>query len=374
MEKERGRIENLAKLRLLLSVEGIGIGKLLNLFTKFNSVDEIFHASVNSLTHVDNISLILANRIIKIKQNYSLVLEETISEVNKLKSINGNFLTLWDNDYPKLLKEIYSPPVLLYYIGNLDLFKTECIGVVGTRMPSAYGKMITEKIVKELISNNITIVSGLARGIDSTAHNATVANNGKTIAVIGSGLDVVYPPENLKLFNQIIQNGLILSEYPLGTKPDPQNFPKRNRIISGLSKGSLVIETKLNGGAMQTAHFALDQGREVFAVPGNIISPQSEGTNYLIQKGEAKLVTNAEDILCELNIKNSPAKITSKEELNLNMFEQKIFDVLNHLPKHIDEISNETTLNTSDCLINLLELEFKGLIKQLPGKVFIKNP
>lgn len=373
MEKDRGRIENLAKLKLLLSVEGIGIGKLLNLFTKFNSVDDIFHASVNSLTHVDNISLILANRIIKIKQNYPAVLDETILEVEKLNNLNGSFLTLWDTEYPKILKEIYSPPVLLYYIGNLDLFKTECIGVVGTRMPSAYGKMIAEKLVKELINNNITVVSGLARGIDSTAHNVTVANNGKTIAVIGSGLDVIYPPENKKLFNQICQSGLVLSEYPLGTKPDPQNFPKRNRIISGISKGSLVIETKLNGGAMQTAHFALDQGREVFAVPGNIISPQSEGTNYLIQKGEAKLVTNAEDILCELNIKNSPAKNTSTEELNLNMFEQKIFDVLSLSPKHIDEISNETTLNISDCLINLLELEFKGLIKQLPGKVFIKN-
>lgn len=373
MEKDRGRIENLAKLKLLLSVEGIGIGKLLNLFTKFNSVDDIFHASVNSLTHVDNISLILANRIIKIKQNYPAVLDETILEVEKLNNLNGSFLTLWDTEYPKILKEIYSPPVLLYYIGNLDLFKTECIGVVGTRMPSAYGKMIAEKLVKELINNNITVVSGLARGIDSTAHNVTVANNGKTIAVIGSGLDVIYPPENKKLFNQICQSGLVLSEYPLGTKPDPQNFPKRNRIISGISKGSLVIETKLNGGAMQTAHFALDQGREVFAVPGNIISPQSEGTNYLIQKGEAKLVTNAEDILCELNIKNSPSKNTSTEELNLNMFEQKIFDVLSLSPKHIDEISNETTLNISDCLINLLELEFKGLIKQLPGKVFIKN-
>ncbi len=373
MENEKGRIENLAKLRLILSVEGIGIGKLLNLFTKFNSIDDIFKASVTSLTHVDNISLVLANRIIKTKQNYPAFLEQTFAEVNKLKSLNGDFLTLWDNDYPKILKEIYSPPVLLYYIGNLDLFNTECIGVVGTRMPSAYGKMITEKIVKELVINNITIVSGLARGIDSIAHNTTIANNGKTIAVIGSGLDVIYPPENKKIFNQICQSGLVLSEYPLGTKPDPQNFPKRNRIISGISKGSLVIETKLNGGAMQTAHFALDQGREVFAVPGNIISPQSEGTNHLIQKGEAKLVSNAEDILCELNIKKSPSKITSAEILNLNMFEQKIFDVLNHIPKHIDEISNETTLNISDCLINLLELEFKGLIKQLPGKVFIKN-
>ncbi len=373
MPAEEINIEKIAKLKLLLSVEGVGPGKLLNLFSKFNSFDEILRAPLNSLMRVENISSILAQRIYSAKANYGSFLSSTEQEITKLDQIGGKILTYWDDNFPEYLKKIYSPPILLYYCGNIELLNSDCLAVVGTRIPTAYGKLIAEKISKELSQQQITIVSGLARGIDSIAHTTCLANNGKTIAIIGSGLDIIYPPENKKLFSLISQNGLIISEYPLGTKPDPQNFPKRNRIISGLSLGTIVIETRLNGGAMQTARFALDQGREVFSVPGNISSPQSEGTNLLIQKGEAKLITNAQDILIELNLKNfsKSKKQIIKPIIDLTLFEQKIYDTLCTLPKHIDNIANETDLSTSDCLVNLLGLEFKGVVRQLPGKMFV---
>ena len=180
------------------------------------------------------------------------------------------------------------------------------IAIVGTRQPTNYGKVQAERIASELALQGITVVSGMARGIDSIAHTRTVRDNGRTVAIIGSGLDVIYPPENRKLFQQIIENGMVISEYPLGTKPDAQNFPKRNRIISGLTLGTVVIETGVKGGAMQTASFALDQGKEVFAIPGNLGVRQSEGTNLLIQKGEAALIRSAEDILLELELKLQP--------------------------------------------------------------------
>jgi DNA processing protein len=261
---------------------------------------------------------------------------------------------------------------LLYLLGSIDTLKKNTIAIVGTRMPTSYGKYQAESMARELALNNIVVVSGLARGIDSIAHNSALKSGGKTIAVIGSGIDVIYPPENKNLFNKIIEQGLIISEYPLGTKPDAQNFPKRNRIISGVSLGTLIVETRLNGGAMQTAAYAIDQNREIYAIPGNINSKQSEGPNSLIQRGEAKLVLSVDDILDELINKLDVKKNKKNVEQNLmlNLFEEKIIAVLNEEPKHIDEISKLTSLSVSDCLVNLLILEFKGIVKQLPGKVF----
>ena len=211
------------------------------------------------------------------------------------------------------------------------------------------------------------------RGIDSTAHFSALKNNGRTIAVIGSGLDIIYPAENKKLFNQIAENGVIISEFPLGTIPNAENFPKRNRIISGISLGTLVIETAITGGAMQTARLALDQNREVFAIPGNLGVRQSEGTNLLIQRGEAELIKNAEDILIELELKLKPilGKNIPKQQKDLTIFEEKIYNCLLNEPLHIDKIAEKTEQSTSDCLVHLLSLEFKGLVKQLPGKMFM---
>lgn len=361
-----------SSLKLLLSIDGFGPRKILNLISKFKSLNNVFNTNFSSLLQVHGFNEISANKLLKQLDKFDSIKKECTTELENLSEINARVLTYFDEEYPSLLKEIYNPPLILYVKGNVNGVYDSTIAVVGTRSPTNYGKIQTEKIVKDLCEKGITIVSGLARGIDSAAHNTTLKSDGKTIAVIGSGLDVIYPPENKKLFNAILENGLVVSEFALGTKPDAVNFPKRNRIISGLALGTLVVETKLNGGAMQTAAFALDQNREVFAVPGSLGINQSEGTNLLIQKGNAKLITNAEDILVELNLKLKPEVGINipKPNIDINLFEEKILQTIEKEPKHIDEIALKTEISTPDCLVNLLSLEFKGLVKQLPGKVF----
>lgn len=371
----KNNLETLTKLRLLLDIEGIGPAKLFNLLSKFQSLDSLLNSSYNSLLNVDGISQNLANRILKQVTKYSTFKIKISEELEKLNSIGGNWLTYWSENYPKNLKNIFDPPILLYYKGTLNNDDTNSVAIVGTRMASQYGKTFASRFAEELAGKEITVVSGMARGIDSAAHRGALKSGGRTLAIIGSGLDVIYPPENKHLFNQISENGAVITEYKLGTKPDAQNFPKRNRIISGISLGTLVVETKIKGGALQTASFALDQNREVFAIPGNLGKPQSEGCNLLIQKGEAKLVKNVEDILVELDLKIKPevGHNIPKPVEDLNMFEQKIYDFLSDDPKHIDEIANETKINSADCLVHLLSLEFRNLIRQLPGKMFIKD-
>ncbi len=359
-------------LRLLLTVEGIGPAKVRNLLTYFRSFESIFSAGLKDLTSVYGISTNLSNRIIQSKTDREKIQKIVESELKKNQKLNINIVTVWDEDYPEPLKNIYDPPLILYYKGELKKDDIYSIAIVGTRQPSDYGKIQAERFAQELAEHNIVIVSGLARGIDSIAHKSTLKSGGRTIAVVGSGLDVIYPPENKNLFNEISESGLVFSEFELGTKPDAQNFPRRNRIISGLSLGTLVVETGISGGAIQTAQFALDQNKEVFAIPGNLGIKQSEGTNSLIQKGEAKLITAANDIIVELESKLKPVmnKSISKPQVELSMFEEKVIQTLSVEPKQIDIIADETSLSTSECLVYLLTLEFKGLVKQLPGKRF----
>ena len=361
-------------LRLLLSIDGIGPGKIRNLLKQFRSLQNILSSDYKILTSVEGISTNLAKRIIQSKTAKEDIRKKVEEETGKLSKLGARIVTIWDSTYPSILKKIYDPPLMLYIIGEFTDQDNYAISVVGTRGPTCYGIIQCEKIVEDLAHQNITIVSGMARGIDSIAHKTALKNGSRTIAIIGSGLDVIYPPENKKLFNEIAERGVIISEYPLGTKPDAQNFPRRNRIISGLSLGCLVVETALSGGAMQTAAFALDQNWEVFAIPGNLGVRQSEGTNMLIQRGEAKLVRNAEDILVELELKLIPVigKNIPKPTVELNLFEEKILNSLDGEPLQIDNISLLTQLSTSECLVHLLSLEFKGLVKQLPGKIFSK--
>ncbi len=365
-------IEDLTRLDLLLSTDGIGPGKVRNLLSKFHSLENIISANLNSLLTVDGISDHLALRIQHSSKLFSQKISEIKNELEKLDKLNASIITVWDKEYPPILKKIYDPPLILYVKGNLTEADNFSISIVGTRQPSNYGKVQAERLAADLVSQNITIISGMARGIDSISHSAALKNNGRTIAIIGSGLDVIYPPENKKLFEAISQQGAVISEFKLGTKPDAQNFPRRNRIISGMSLGCIVVETALEGGAMQTASFALDQDREVFAVPGNLGVRQSEGTNFLIQKGEAKLIRSAEDVLIELELKLKPilGKNIPKQQIDLTLFEEKILGTLRDEPLQIDKISSLTNLTTSDCLVHLLSLEFKGLVKQLPGKMF----
>lgn len=358
-------------LRLFLDAEGIGTNRLLHIISKLRGVNNLVDMKFNDLLTIDGINRELANRLVKQRhkfQEYKILLEP---EIEQLRKLNAKIITYFDDNYPKLLKKIYSPPLILYTLGNIESYNN-CVSIVGTRKPTVYGKRVAERIAGDLAKQKLTIVSGLARGIDSEAHWGALKNNGKTIAVTGSGLDVIYPPENKKLYNKIVEKGMVVTEYPLGTKPDAQNFPKRNRIIAGFSLGTVIIETRITGGAIQTAHHALDQNREVFAVPGNIEVPQSEGTNILIQKGEAKLIRNAEDILIELKLKLKPeiGKNIPKPTVDLNLFEEKIFNALGSDPIQIDNLSEKTKLSSSDCLVHLLSLEFKGLVRQYPGKMF----
>ena len=365
--------DELTYLFLLLSVDRIGPAKIRNLLARFKTLPNILSARTSELIETDGISKELASRIRKTSSQTDSIKLFVEKELNSLEKIGGRIITVWDEGFPSLLKNIYDPPLLLYILGQFDEKDKYSIAVVGTRQPTDYGKIQAEKIARDLVEQNITIVSGLARGIDSVAHSSALKNNGRTIAVIGSGLDIIYPAENKKLFNQISESGVVVSEFNLGTIPNAENFPKRNRIISGLSLGTVVVETAITGGAMQTARLALDQNREVFAVPGNLGIRQSEGTNLLIQRGEAELIKNAEDILTELELKLKPVlgKNIPKQQKDLTMFEEKIYNCLLNEALHIDKISELTDLSTSDCLVHLLSLEFKGLIKQLPGKMFM---
>jgi len=367
--------ESLLKIRVLLSVEGIGPARALSLISKFSSINSIDFNSINYLQRIGGVSREIAQKIGLSFSNTDSARKNLEKDLRIISALGGTVISIWDEIYPKLLKRIYSPPLILYCLGDLSKLNESGIAVVGTRTPTQYGKDLTEKITIGLVQKGITIVSGLARGIDTIAHKSALKSNGITIAVTGSGLDKIYPPENKSLYNEIADAGIIITEFVPGTKPDAINFPKRNRIISGLSLGSVIIETRKNGGAMQTAGYALEQNREVFALPGSVNIQQSEGTNYLIQRAEAKLVTTAEDILCEFPMFQQE-KTRSENKFvipELNAFESKILDVLDNQGKQIDLIASLTGITVQNCLVHLLSLEFKGVVTQLPGKMFRRN-
>jgi len=290
----------------------------------------------------------------------------------EIKKRNIKLITQHDPSYSKLLKETPSPPLALYAKGNEKLLNAPSLAIVGTRAHSTYGKTIISSIVGPLSQSGLTIVSGLAQGIDALAHQAALLADGKTIAVLGCGLHQVFPKMNEALAKDIIQKeGLIISEYPLGAPPLKQNFPARNRIIAGLCLGVFVIESRLKGGALITAAQALDANREVFALPGPIKKSTSEGTNMLIQKG-AKLVMTARDILEELSLplKKELLKDTLKE---LSHEEQVIINILGVEPLHIDKIIKQAKLSAAATNSLMTTLELKGIVKNTGGGIYIRN-
>ena len=272
--------------------------------------------------------------------------------------------------YPSRLKEIYDYPPVLYVRGKLPADDEPCLAIVGTRRPTVYGRQVTEEIVADLARSSITIISGLARGIDSVAHRTALDAGGKTVAVFGSGLDIVYPGENAKLAQAIAEHGALVSEYPLGVKPKAENFPLRNRIMSGLSLGVLVVEAGERSGALITAQQAMEQNREVFAVPGSILSPASQGTNRLIQEG-AKLVRNHTDILEELNLTIVVQQAEIKEFSPANEVESAILKQLGPEPNHIDEICRRSGLTMSEVSSTLAMLELKGIARQVGSMNYV---
>ncbi len=354
----------------LQSVPGMGPGRIRRLLAKFRTPSAVLAARLSELVSVEGIDRILAQKIL---HESDPAFAET--QLEQSQRLGIRLVTLFDADYPQNLKEIPDAPLVLYVKGELLPGDAIALGVVGTRQPSDYGKTAAYRITKTLVEHGFTIVSGLARGIDTIAHQSALKSGGRTLAVLGSGLDQIYPAENKRIAAQISEQGALISEMPCGAGPDAVNFPRRNRIISGISLGVLIVEAGQKSGALITASNALEQGREVFALPGSIFNPKSAGTNRLIKEG-AKLVQNVDDILEELDSRirqflrrhlPEPSSLPGLSE-----DERKILHVLSEEPLHIDLISQKTGFSSPQALSILLSLELKDLVRQLAGKMFVR--
>lgn len=365
----------------LSRVKGIGRLNYKSLIDEFKEPEAIFEAPVKRLEEIPGIGKKTALNIKNFRE-WSLVEKE----IGLIKKHGVKFLTLSDTGYPETLLSIVDPPPYLYVKGAICKDDNNAIAIVGTRIPTPYGLATSERISRELAGLGITIISGMARGIDSAAHRGALAAKGRTIAVLGCGVDRVYPSENKKLYEQIVSNGAVISEFPIGASPLPENFPQRNRIISGLAKGVLVAEASLRSGSLITARLALDYGRDVFALPGSVTSSQSKGTNNLIKQG-AKLVEDARDILEEISLNMSVgqglspaatikgchiAGATNEIRPRLSSDEEKIINLLDE-PCLIDTLIQKTGFTAQRASALLLDMELKGLIQQQAGKQFARR-
>lgn len=352
----------------------VGIGKTLfyRLINRFNSAEAVLKASNRDLMQVEGIGKKTADQIREFDPNARIEREQVL-----LDRLNAGVLTLNSEGYPEILKTIYDPPPVLYYQGTIPNTFPVSIAVVGTRLASSYGKIVTQRLCSQLAQKGVTLISGMARGIDTQVHRTALDNGGKTVAVFGCGLDYTYPPENNKLREEIIANGCVLSEFPISTRPDRNNFPARNRVISGMSLGTLVIEAGEKSGALITADFSLEQGREVFAVPGNITSEQCRGTNNLIRCG-AKMVTNVDSILEELPVEaiqqlSIHGQSAREPQVPLNDREKKLMSLLGGEESQIDDLIQSSGLSPAEVSATLVELELKNLVRQTEGKMFINT-
>jgi DNA processing protein len=370
-------------LRLVPGLGTLGARKLLE---KLNTPMAIFRASVSEL-EAAGVSPAVARNVAS-----GCSFDEAVDQQHKVLNSGVQIITFHDECYPRRLRDIFDPPMVLFSKGRTELLDSDAIAVVGTRRPTPYGLAATERLSADLAKAGLTIVSGMARGIDTAAHRAALAENGSTIAVFGCGIDVIYPPENRRLYDQIAERGLMLSEFPLGAPAYPQNFPIRNRIVSGMSAGVLIVEGAQHSGSAITARLAMDQGREVFAVPGNITSQMSWGPNLLIKQG-AKLVQEWTDVTNELprGIRQSlvdrarqkllfesgePAlepSVPGTEE-PLKALARRILNALQvDIPQQLESlVETFEGVSSSELIAALFDLEMSGLIRQLPGKNFVK--
>lgn len=349
--------------------------KIKRLLEYFGTIEDIYLSKsfdkFNGLSETDKSALMDKNT------------DNAKNVIEKIKKLNAKIITFDDVNYPKPLRNIANPPYVLYVQGNLpDMENVLAIGVVGTRRCSEYGRTVTKHICKRLAENGVITVSGLAAGIDAVAAWSTLDAGGITVAVVGNGLDILYPAENADLIQEIAKKGCIISEYPPGMPALPYNFPHRNRIIAGLSRGIVVTEAPKKSGALITARFALENNRDVFAVPGNITDPKTQGTNQIIQEG-AKLVNSAEDIICEYpyavkivrSEKTDMPECNKKRDIsekynNLNDGEKDIINILMKRDAQIDEIARELNIPVNELNTRLIMLEMKGIIKKLPGSSY----
>ncbi|HWP84761.1 MAG TPA: DNA-processing protein DprA [Terriglobia bacterium] len=374
-DEEQERLHWLA----LRFVPGLGQRMALRLVDCLGSATAVFQASSTELE-----SLGMASHVVRSLAT-GTVFEAALKEAEQARQQGAALLTIRDEAYPPLLREIFDPPLTLYYRGNPALLREPAVAIVGSRRPTAYGRGVAQRLAQDLAARGLTVISGLARGIDSAAHEGALAAKGKTIAVLGSGIDVAYPTENKKLYETIAAQGLLLSEFPLGTFPAPQNFPIRNRIISGLSLGVVVVEAAQYSGSLITARLALEQNREVFAVPGSITNKNSWGPHILIKQG-ARLVQDWQDVLEEMPPEVRQRLVlptdATKPDAGASLFAESLSETERAVyglirvdePVHIDAILEALPqLSSSEVLSSLLELEFKNLVRQLPGKNFVKT-
>ncbi|MGD2146077.1 MAG: DNA-processing protein DprA [Anaerolineae bacterium] len=345
-------------------VQGIGPLRLRALLDAFGSVERAWHASVGQLRGAGLDSRSAKNLV---RAQSELDLDREMERI----VANGAHVLTWESPgYPRLLLQTNAPPPVLYVKGDLREDDAWAVAVVGTRRASTYGREVTRRLSGALARNGITVVSGLARGIDGVAHKAAIEAGGRTIAVFGCGIDHIYPAEHRKLATQIAANGALVSDYPIGTRPEGRNFPPRNRIISGLSLGVLVTDAGKSSGALITAEFAAEQGRDVFAVPGSILTQGSIGTNRLIQDG-AKLVTTAADILEELNLTMVAEQTRARQALPEDETEAALMRQLSAEPTHVDELRQKANLPISQVTSTLALMELKGIVRQVGGMKYV---
>jgi len=345
-------------------VKGIGAVRFRGLLEAFQSMQTAWNASASQLMEAG-----LSQKIVENFQQVRRQIDLDLIWKNIQKA--GINVIIWDDDlYPRRLKEIDQPPPVLYTLGDLTVQDEWAVAIVGTRRMTGYGRQVTEELAELLARHGVTVVSGLARGVDASAHQTCLTHGGRTIAVLGSGVDRIYPPEHRKLAEDIAKNGAVISDYPPGTPPESNNFPPRNRIISGLSRVVVVIEAGITSGALITSTFAAEQGRDVFALPGSIYANQSKGTNRLIQQGARPLI-DVKDVLDALNIEQVQEYRQARLELPGDPKEQQIMDNLGYEPVHIDDLGNATGWGMDTLTATLTMMELKGLVRQVGGMNYI---
>ena len=384
MAKPQRNSPDIGKWLRLIRADGLGPTTFSKIIKRFGSADRALGASVSELAKIDGVGFKTAEQIAATRGKFDVT-----AEIEKAQKLGIWIINLEDKRYPPALKQIYDPPPVLYIKGNLSREDNLAISIVGSRLCSLYGQEQSSRLAHFLSSAGFTICSGMARGIDSAAHQGALSAGGRTIAVQGCGLANIYPQENKKLFELIAESGACISELPLGYEPLSENFPPRNRIIAGLSLGTIIVEAGLHSGALITARLALEYNREVMAVPGKIDSPLSKGTHQLIKQG-AKLVESVEDVMealgyigeqledhvsaaAEKAAANGETPLFDIKELKLSKDERRIYEYLNKEPLHVEQIIADTDLTAGNVNAGLVSLRLKGLIKQLPGSLFVKK-
>jgi DNA processing protein len=356
-------------------IEGVGPVRVRQLLNHFGDVTAVFRASRNEILAVRGIGREVGESITNWEKNVDLA-----GELKRVEEYGCHIVTQEDENYPELLREIYDPPIVLYVKGDLRPSDKNGVAIVGSRQTTSYGIEVARKFGYQLGYIGVTVVSGGARGIDTAAHQGTLSAKGRTICVLGTGINIVFPPENRELFERISASGAVVTQYPFNRNADKQSFAIRNRIVAGMTLGTVVVEANLTSGALITANFATEYGRQVFAVPGRIDSPRSKGCHELIKKG-AKLCEGAEDILSEFeylfpssNRPPAPNETGVLPTLTLSENEQRVYDALDGKePTPIDDVIRHSGLPASTVSVTLLSLEMKRIVRQMPGKLFTRN-